>query len=89
MPFTNALKTGIGSQLTYEQVLLVVRTMRALNQAAGERLPTARRALAEIGQRLMRKPPVRSLMAAHKGVTSNLAKLALNGVRRVFEEERR
>ena len=27
-------------------------------------------------------------MAAHKGVTSNLAKLALNGVRRVFEEER-
>jgi len=83
----NRSKIDMGSQLTYMQVMVLVRTASMLREHAGQHLPHARWALGEMCRRLLRKEPMRAVMAAQRATMATLARLMLRGVRAAFGEE--
>lgn len=79
-------KMDLGPQITFQQVLTVVRIASTVHQA-GALLPHARRALGELCRRLLRKEPMRAVMTAQRALLAQLARLMLRGVRTAFGEE--
>eukprot|EP00966_Prymnesium_polylepis_P116764 2698518-Prymnesium_polylepis.1 len=75
----NRPKIEMGTQLSYQQVLLLVRTVSMLKENAGQHLPHARWALGEMCRRLLRKEPMRAVMAAQRATMATLARLTLRG----------
>ncbi len=79
-------KMDLGSQITFQQLLTVVRTASSL-PIVGDRLPHAKLALGELCRRLLRKEPMRAVMTAQRFLLAHLARLMLRGVRSAFGEE--
>ena len=80
-------KIDIGTQLGYQQILLLVRTTSMLREHAGQQLPHAHWALGELCRRLLRKEPMRAIMTAQRAILATLARLMLRSVRAAFGEE--
>ena len=79
-------KMDLGAQITFQQILTVVRTASTL-ESVGDRLPHAKLALGELCRRLLRKEPLRAVMTAQRALLAHLARLMLRGVRTAFGEE--
>jgi hypothetical protein len=79
-------KMDLGAQITFQQILTVVRTASTL-EFVGDRLPHAKLALGELCRRLLRKEPLRAVMTAQRALLAHLARLMLRGVRTAFGEE--
>ena len=79
-------KMDLGAQITFQQILTVVRTASTLD-SVGDRLPHAKAALGELCRRLLRKEPLRAVMTAQRALLAHLARLMLRGVRTAFGEE--
>ena len=80
-------KIDIGTQLSYPEVIMLVRTTSKLREHVGQYLPHSRGALGELCRRLLRKEPLRAMMTAQRAVLATLARLMLRSVRAAFGEE--
>jgi hypothetical protein len=76
----------LGIHITFEQMLVLVRTVAALHRHVGSLLPHARDALCEFCRRLLRKKPVRALLAAQRAVLAVLARSMLRSIRAAYGE---
>lgn len=72
---------GLGVHITFEQMKVLVRAVAALHRQVGSSLPHAKDALCELCRRLLRKKPVRALLASQRAVLAVLARAMLRSVR--------